>query len=55
MTHEEKNGFLRIYGRGGGQDSGDGGYRSSPLSSFSSGRSDGVQEARSPTPSPDSL
>lgn len=53
MALEEKKGVLRVYGRGEGQDSGDGGHPSSPSASSTSGRSDELHEARSPAPSSD--
>lgn len=55
MALEEKKGVLRVYGRGEGQDSGDGGHPSSPSASSTSGRSDEVHEARSPASSSDAL
>ena len=55
MAFEEKKGVLRVYGRGEGQDNGDGGHPSSPSASSTSGRSDEVHEARSPPSSSDNL
>lgn len=55
MAYEEKKGVLRVYGRGEGQDSGDGGHPSSPTNSSTSGRSDDTPEARSPASSSDGL
>lgn len=55
MAFEEQKGVLRVYGRGEGQDSGDGGHPSSPSASSTSGRSDELHEARSPAPSSDAL
>lgn len=55
MALEEKKGVLRVYGRGEGQDKGDGGHPSSPSASSTSGRSDEVHEARSPASCSDAL
>ena len=51
MANEEKKGVLRVYGKGEGHDSGDGGHPSSPTNSSTSGRTDDTPEARSPSSS----
>lgn len=53
MKLEERKGVLRVYGRGEGQDAGDGGHPS-PTGSTASPRSDEGSEVRSPPP-PDGL
>lgn len=50
MKLEERKGLLRVYGRGEGQDAGDGGHPS-PTGSTASPRSDEGSEIRSPPPS----
>ena len=50
MKLEERKGVLRVYGRGEGQDAGDGGHPS-PTGSTASPRSDEGSEIRSPPPS----
>ena len=50
MKLEERKGVLRVYGRGEGQDAGDGGHPS-PTGSTASPRSDEGSEVRSPPPS----
>lgn len=49
MKLEERKGVLRVYGRGEGQDAGDGGHPS-PTGSTASPRSDEGSEVRSPPP-----
>lgn len=50
MKYEERKGVLRVYGRGEGQDTGDGGHPS-PAASTASPRSEEGSEVRSPPPS----
>lgn len=55
MNLEAKKEVLRMYGRGEGQDSWNGGHPSSPSSGSSSGRSDELLEAQSLASSPDGI